>query len=116
LHYLLSPASYPDQFLVTGIFFWLMLWRALNRRRRGTDAMALTILAMTSCVFTVLLDAGWNWVYHGDNPSWVLGNNFSLVLGISPAWKVLALGLVTALAAAICQIRQPSAARTLGYR
>src|SRR5262249_23703432 len=89
LHYLLSPASYPDQFLVTGIFFWLMLWRVLNRWRRGTDAMALTILAMASCVFTVLLEAGWNWAYHGDNPSWVFGNNFSLVLGISPAWKVL---------------------------
>src|SRR5262245_6376656 len=101
VHYLLSPGSFPDQFLLSGIFFWLMVWRALNRRRRGTDAAALATLAVVACVFTALFEAFWNWVYHGDEPSWVLGNNFSLVLGLSPAWKVLALGLLVAIAAAV---------------
>jgi sulfoxide reductase heme-binding subunit YedZ len=100
VHYLLSPGSFPDQFLTSGMFFWLMAWRVLNRRRRGADALALAMLAVASCLVTALLEAGWNWVYHGDEPSWVLGNNFSLVLGVSPAWKMLVLGLLIALAAA----------------
>jgi len=97
LHYLLSPASYPDQFLLTGIFFWLMLWRMLNRQRRGADPAALALLAVVSCALTVLIEAGWSWLYQGDDPLWVLGNNLSLVLGIPPAWKVLGLGLLAAL-------------------
>jgi sulfoxide reductase heme-binding subunit YedZ len=102
VHYLLSPGSFPDQFLTSGMFFWLVVWRVLNRRRRGADALALAMLAVASSLFTVLFEALWNWAYHGDEPSWVLGNNFSLVLGISPAWKVLVLGLLVALAAAAC--------------
>ena len=59
------------------------------------------MLAVASCLFTALLEAGWDWAYHGDEPSGMLGNNFSLDLGVSPAWKVLALGLLIALAAAV---------------
>jgi methionine sulfoxide reductase heme-binding subunit len=102
-HYLLSPGTFPDQSLLTGIFLWLMLWRLLQRYRLGADVRALTILAMISCMFTALLEAAWNWFYHADDPLWVLGNNLRLVLGISPAWKVLALGFVVALSAAVCQ-------------
>src|SRR5262249_22278652 len=36
-HYLLSPDSYPEQFLLSGMFFWLMIWRGLNARGYGTD-------------------------------------------------------------------------------
>src|SRR5262249_27661426 len=96
LHYFLSPASYPDQFLLTRIFSWLMLWRMLNRQRRGADPAALALLAVVSCALTVLIEAGWSWLYQGDDPLWVLGNNLSLVLGIPPAWKVLGLGLLVA--------------------
>jgi methionine sulfoxide reductase heme-binding subunit len=106
LHYLLSPGSYPDQLLLAGIFFWLMLWRALNRRRRGADPVALAILTIASCAFTILLEAGWSWLYHGDDPLWVLGNNLNLELGIPPAWEVLGLGSVATLVAAVCQPRQ----------
>src|SRR5262249_6374887 len=76
VHYLLSPGSFPDQFLLSGMFLWLLLWRALNRHRRGTDAVALAMLAVASCLFTALFEAFWNWAYHGDEPGWVLGNNF----------------------------------------
>ncbi len=100
VHYLLSPGIFPEQFLMSGMFFWLMVWRALNRRGQGADARALAMLAVASCLFTALLEAGWIWAYHGYKPSGTLGNNFSLVLGISPAWKMLALGLAVALAAA----------------
>jgi methionine sulfoxide reductase heme-binding subunit len=110
IHYLLSPGSFPDQALTSGMFFWLVVWRVLNRRRRGADAVVLAILAVASCLVTALLEAGWNWAYHGDEPGWVLGNNFSLVLGISPAWKILVIGLLTALAAATRQAVHRSSA------
>ena len=100
VHYLLSPSMYSDQYLTSGIFFWLIAWRALNRRKLGTDASALALLAVASCFFTAFLEAGWTWAYHGYEPVGTLGYNFTLDFGISPAWKVLALGLVLALAAA----------------
>jgi len=103
IHYLLSPDYYPDQFLTSGMFLWLMLWRVLNRSGYGTDARVLAILAVALSLFTALFEAGWTWAYHGEEPAGTFANNFSLVLGISPAWKVLVLGLFIALAAAIRQ-------------
>jgi DMSO/TMAO reductase YedYZ heme-binding membrane subunit len=41
IHYLLSPDIYPEQFLMSGIFFWLVGWRMLNRRGLGANAGAL---------------------------------------------------------------------------
>lgn len=111
VHYLLSPGSFPNQFLMTGLFFWLMLWRVLNSRRRGADPIALVILALTSGIFTALLEALWNWLYHDDDPLWVLGINFSLVLGIPPSWKLLVLGLLVALAAAVRKAPRAKVAR-----
>src|SRR5215510_6426526 len=52
LHYLLSPGLFPDQFLLSGAFFWLMTWRVLERHGRGANAGALALLAVASCLFT----------------------------------------------------------------
>jgi sulfoxide reductase heme-binding subunit YedZ len=101
VHYLLSPDIYSEQYLVSGIFFWLMVWRLLQRRGQGADPRALAGLAVASCVFTASLEAGWIWVYHGVEPSETFANNFSLDLGVSAAWRVLALGLIIAVAAAL---------------
>jgi sulfoxide reductase heme-binding subunit YedZ len=100
LHYLLSPDIYSEQYLMSGMFFWLMVWRVLNRHGRGTDVRALAMLAVASCLFTALLEAAWIWAYHGYEPSGTLGNNLTLDLGVSPAWKILLFGLLIALAAA----------------
>jgi sulfoxide reductase heme-binding subunit YedZ len=99
LHFLLSPDIYPEQYLMSGMFFWLMVWRVMNGRGLGADARALAALAVASCLFTALLVAGWIWAYHGFGPWGTLGNNFSLDLGLSPAWTILVLGLLIALAA-----------------
>ena len=100
IHYLLSPGIFSEQYLMSGMFFWLMVWRALRNRGQGTGAMALAMLAVASSLFTALLEAGWIWAYHGYEPIGTLVDNFTLVLGISPAWKILVLGLLIALAAA----------------
>src|SRR5262249_4086854 len=99
IHYLLSPDIYREQYLMSGLLFWLLVWRVLNRRGLGTEPSALALLAVGSGLFTAGLEAGWIWAYHGFEPSATLGNNFSLVLGIAPAWKVLALGLLIAIVA-----------------
>jgi methionine sulfoxide reductase heme-binding subunit len=99
VHFLLSPDIYPEQYLLSGLFFWLMVWRVLDRHGRGTDARVLAVLAVASGLFTALLEALWIWAYHGYPPVGTLANNFSLDLGIAPAWQVLGLGLLMAAAA-----------------
>jgi len=99
LHYLLSPGEFPEQYLMSGMFFWLMVWRVLNRRGQGTDAIALAMLAVASCLFTAFFQAGWAWAYRGYEPLGTLAINFSLALGVPPAWQMLALGLAIAAAA-----------------
>jgi methionine sulfoxide reductase heme-binding subunit len=103
IHYLLSPDAYPEQYLMSGMFFWLMGWRVVNRRGHGSDVSALALLAVSASLFAAFLEAAWLWAYHDYEPLGTLGNNLSLVLGISPAWKVLIFGLLIALGAAIRQ-------------
>jgi methionine sulfoxide reductase heme-binding subunit len=103
IHYLLSPDIYPEQYLMSGIFFWLMVWRVLNRRGRGANAGVLALLAVASCLFTALLEAGWIWAYHGYEMSEILDVYFTLALGIPAALQILALGLLIAVAVFIQQ-------------
>ena len=94
IHFLLSPDAYPEQYLMSGMFFWLIGWRVMNRRGHGRDVSALAVLAVSASLFAASLEAGWLWAYHDFEPLGTLGNNLSLVLGVSPAWKVLGLGLL----------------------
>jgi sulfoxide reductase heme-binding subunit YedZ len=99
VHYLLSPDIYPEQYLMSGIFCWLMLWRLLNRRGLGTNAGALAGITLVSCLFTALLEIGWIWAYQGYAMSEILSIYFTLDLGMPPALKILAIGLLIALGA-----------------
>ena len=104
LHVVLARGTYPEQYLLAGIFFWLMAWRPLARYRLGTDAKVLAALAVASSLFTALLEAGFLWGRRGYGVSGTLANNFNpamLDIGIPPAWQVLVFGLAFALAAAI---------------
>jgi methionine sulfoxide reductase heme-binding subunit len=103
LHVVLARGTYPEQYLLAGLFVWLMAWRVLERYRRGSDAVALALLAVAICLLTALFEAGHFWLIRGYEPSWTLANNFNPVLfeiNIPPAWKALAFGLVFVLAAA----------------
>jgi sulfoxide reductase heme-binding subunit YedZ len=99
LHYLLSPGLFPDQFLMSGIFFWLMVWRALDRRGPGAGAGALALLAVASGLFTAVLEVGWIWAFRGYEMSEIFNIYFTTILGIPPAWTILALGLLIAVTA-----------------
>lgn len=103
LHYLLSPGLFPDQFLMSGMFFWLMIWRVLDRRGLGTSPVALAALAVTAAVFTVLLEVGWIWAFRDYALAEIFNIYLTLILGIPPGWTILAAGLVIAGAAAARQ-------------
>jgi sulfoxide reductase heme-binding subunit YedZ len=102
LHVALARGTYPEQYLLTGIFLWLMAWRVLAHYRLGADARALALLAVASSLFTALLEAGFLWSRRGYDPIGTLYNNFNpamLEIGIPAAWQVLGLGLMSALGA-----------------
>ena len=88
LHFLPSPGIFPEQYLMSGLFFWLMAWRVLDRYGRGTDEKALVVLAVASALFAALLEAGWQWARRGYEPAGTLANNFTLDLGVPPAWQI----------------------------
>ncbi len=101
VHYLLSPDVYAEQYLLSGMFFWFMGWRLLKRRGQATQTKALVVLAVASCLFTLLLQVVWLWVYQGYTPLETLADNFTLMEDLAPAWKVLALGIVVAVIGAV---------------
>ncbi len=111
LHYLLSPDIYPEQFLLTGLFFWLMAWRVLDRRGLGTDVAALAVLAVATGLIAALFEAVWVWAIHGYGPLGTLRNDFTLDLGVPPPWELLALGLLIAAAALVRQAFRPDLKR-----
>ena len=101
LHYLLSPGLFPDQFLLSGMFFWLMAWRVLERRGLGLNPGALALLALASCLFTAAFELGCIWAFRGYALSEIFSIYFTTILGIPPAWTILALGLLIAVAGVI---------------
>jgi sulfoxide reductase heme-binding subunit YedZ len=103
LHVVLARGTYAEQYMLTGIFFWLMAWRVLARHGLGANAKALAMLAVASCLFAAFLEAGFLWFRRGFDVLETLGYNLTLAIldvGYPPAWQVLAFGLLVALGAA----------------
>jgi sulfoxide reductase heme-binding subunit YedZ len=97
VHFLLSPGIFMLQYLAAGVFVWLMAWRWLDRRGRGTDPASLAGLAVVVSVFTILMEAAWLRAYQGVEAGQTLGDNATLEVGLTAGWWVLLLGLVAAL-------------------
>jgi hypothetical protein len=109
-----SGCTYTEQYVVTAIFLWLMAWRVLARCTLGTNAKALAMLAVASCLVAASLEAGFLWARRGFDVWDTLGVNFNLAaldFGIPPAWQVLGFGLAVALAAATVEALRAKAAR-----
>jgi sulfoxide reductase heme-binding subunit YedZ len=114
LHFLLSPSLYADQYLMSGIFLWLMAWRRLNSRGLGSDTKALVLLTVATCLCTVAFEAAWIWGYYGYDPTFDLRNNLDFSSEVAPVWKILAAGLLIALLAWARQSREPARERLDG--
>jgi methionine sulfoxide reductase heme-binding subunit len=114
LHVVLARGTYPEQYALTGIFVWLMAWRVLDHYRLGANASALAMLAVTSCLFTAFLEAGFLLGRRGYGLWGTLAMNFNpamLEIGVPSAWQVLVFGLLIALAAAGHEVFRVKAAR-----
>ncbi len=109
-HYLLSPDVYAEQYLLSGIFFWLMGWRLLKRHGRATDPKALAVLAMASCLFSIVLETLWLRAWQGYGLQEALAGNFTLTEDLPPAWKVLILGFMITIIGAVRQATRLRAA------
>jgi methionine sulfoxide reductase heme-binding subunit len=121
LHVVLARGTYAEQYLLFGLFVWLMLWRLLDRYRLGSDVKALIALAVFCCLFTAFLEAGFMWGRRGYDVIGTLRINFMFApaeIGVQPPWQVLAFGLVFAfgaMARAALRVRTASlAARQTG--
>ena len=102
-HVLLSRGTFPEQYLMTGAFVWLMVWRVLDRYRLGADPRALLLLGIGSSIFAVVLELVLAWTKRGYSPAETFANNFSLDFGVPPVWQLLTAGLLVALACATHQ-------------
>jgi sulfoxide reductase heme-binding subunit YedZ len=114
LHVMLARGTYTEQYMLTGIFFWLMAWRVLAHYGLGANAKALMMLAVASCLVAAFLEAGFLWARRGFDVLTSLGYNLSLAIldvGYPPAWQVLAFGLLIALGAAGSRALRLKAAR-----
>jgi sulfoxide reductase heme-binding subunit YedZ len=103
LHVVLARGTYTEQYMLTAIFFWLMVWRVLARYGLGANAKALAMLAVASCLLAAFLEAGFLWARRGFDVLATLGYNLTFAIldvGYPPAWQVLAFGLLVALGAA----------------
>ena len=113
VHVVLARGTYAEQYMLAGIFFWLMGWRVLARWRLGAHAGALIVLALAACVFAALLEAGFLWGRRGFDVMKTLGYDFSVAtldFYCPPAWQVLGFSLVVTVAAALRAGLRPAAA------
>lgn len=107
IHYLLSPGIYPSQYWMSGMFLWLMAWRWLDRKGRGSTPYDLALLGIAATLFTAGFEALWIWFYQDFEPASTLANNFNLNFGISATWKCLIASVAIVLAALAAQALKP---------
>lgn len=112
LHFLLSPGSLQGApFLMAGAYVWLMGWRMLERRRLGSDPMALAGLGLAAAVFALLLQPLWLvtvqagrtgqdfWAALADN----INPDLWIYLGVPPVAMLLAWTATTVTIAALAR-------------
>jgi sulfoxide reductase heme-binding subunit YedZ len=85
--------------LMSGLFFWLMGWRWLNRRRIAGDIRRLGALAAAAGLATMVLEAAYYTIRNGFPFLRILQSNLDFDLMIRPGWWVLAAGLAMAILA-----------------
>jgi sulfoxide reductase heme-binding subunit YedZ len=101
-HFVLSPGSAAGlPFLLAGVFFWLMAWRWLDRRRVGDRVSVLLGLTLVSTVFTLALEATWSAVWFDMDPMVLISWNWTFTLGLTPTWQMLLLGTAVTIGAAV---------------
>jgi sulfoxide reductase heme-binding subunit YedZ len=122
LHFDMGPESLGGTpFVITGLYFWAMGWRGLNRVGRGTDAVWLLGLALAATAFSFAFEATWIRYYRGFTEFGTAEELWNAGLGLAATWQVLIVTLsVAALAGVFADsrvaarlTRRPALARAL---
>jgi sulfoxide reductase heme-binding subunit YedZ len=97
-------ADVAEPLVMGGLFLWLMLWRLLARRgllqRGGASIMVLILLAAVSAAASAGAEALYYHFKIGADLTRVLATNWSIGIGLRPAWIVGGAGLAVAAGAA----------------
>jgi sulfoxide reductase heme-binding subunit YedZ len=99
-----SKADVTEPFIMGGMFLWLMLWRVLSRRgllqRGAVSILVLVLLAMAAAAASAGAEALYYHLKVGVDLTRVLAANWSVGIGLRPAWVVGGAGLAVAIGAA----------------
>jgi len=114
-YYIQSKLNVSEPVFVSGLFVWLMAWRAVPeawRRKQGVAFIAALYsgLAVVSGLMTALLEFGWYGLATKVNPLRVLYANESIARGLRPAhwvFVVTAALVVVFVVRRLARIRQP---------
>jgi sulfoxide reductase heme-binding subunit YedZ len=102
LHFDMGPESLGGTpFVITGLYFWVMGWRGLNRFGRGTDPRALLALAVATTALSFLFEASWIRYYRGFTEFGTAEEIWAIGLGLAATWQVLLVGLAAAALGAV---------------
>lgn len=104
LHYFIqSKSNVSEPVFFSGLFVWLMLWRALPMawQRSLVAQLAITVLATLA---TAGIEFAWYAITTGINPWRVLAASETLRFGLRPAHYVALMGLGVVLLAAVRRI------------
>lgn len=91
-HFLQAKAGVSDAVFVSGLFLWLMLWRALPAARQASP-WVLAALAPIAGLLTAALEFVWYGLATRIDPWRVLEANLDVAYGPRPAGWVLIAGL-----------------------
>lgn len=116
LHYFIqSKSNVSEPVFMTGLFVWLMLWRALPMGWQRSLAAQLA-LTMVAAFAAVGIEFGWYGLTTGINPWRVLAANETLSYGLRPAHYVALVGLAVVVLSALRRIKRPVWPHTIGAR
>jgi sulfoxide reductase heme-binding subunit YedZ len=105
IHFFLqSKANVSDAVMASGLFLWLMLWRALPRDIRNKP-LALASLAVAAPILTAILEALWYWGSKGVPPMRIVAASLDPLLIPRPAHIVLAAAMGVLVVALLLRIR-----------
>jgi sulfoxide reductase heme-binding subunit YedZ len=99
LHYFIqSKSNVSEPVFVSGLYVWLMLWRALPMPWQRSPLM-LPPLAVLAALAAACIEFTWYGLATGINPWRVLAASETLRFGLRPAHYVALVGLAVALLA-----------------
>jgi sulfoxide reductase heme-binding subunit YedZ len=105
-HFLLQTKNDVTQpIIMTGLLFWLLGYRLLQRRYREVSLLQLTGLAVVAAALTGPFESAWYYFRSNVPFERIFLANFDFAYVIRPMWWVLAAGLAVVVTAALWRLR-----------